>query len=368
MVMFSIFSRLYNVKYVLISVSLVTLYIWYYFQSTTTGISTNTDLATHHVTEPIRVHYFNKPKGINGSRFEICKHRCYLTHGMSSYRTSHVVIFHGPTLGSFVTSPPMKYPRQIWILHGKESPVNYVGSLKSWKRVFNWTMTYRRDSDIAALNGIFATESGYVDSVNRSSLFQSKMKNIAWFVSNCHTHGGREKYVDTLRDLMDVTVYGKCGKQKCPRSKDKKCMEILRGYFKFYLSFENSLCHDYITEKGFKVYRYNSYVIPVTRGLTGTQYQMYLPQSSYINTEDFRSVPKLVTRLLSIAENETLYNTYFEWENRYTADLYTPQDFCQLCERLHNEDRYRSLYDDISHWWTNEPYRNVCRSKHDVEL
>ncbi|XP_060081965.1 glycoprotein 3-alpha-L-fucosyltransferase A-like [Ylistrum balloti] len=316
--------------------------------------------------EIIRVHYFNKPKGVNGSRFKFCKHKCYLTHSKSSYETSHAVIFHGPSLASHLRSPPKKYLGQIWILHGKESLVNYAGSLKAWKNVFNWTMTHRRDSDIIALNGVFKTRSHGLHCRNKTGLYQLKTKNIAWFASNCQTHSGREFYVDQLRSLMNVAIYGKCGKEKCARFREKTCMDILRKNFKFYLSFENSFCLDYITEKSFKIYRHNSYVIPVTRGLLENQYTMYLPPKSYINTADFPSLKTLVDSLQTIAENETIFNSYFEWEKYYSSELYTPQDFCQLCGRLHNEDKYRRLYKDISAWLGREPYYNVCNNKSKV--
>ncbi|XP_033727912.1 glycoprotein 3-alpha-L-fucosyltransferase A-like [Pecten maximus] len=348
--------------YVSIAVITVILYTWFSSQSLPNMIIKHQDHPAKTTSEPIRVHYFNKPKGVNGSRFKFCKHKCYLTYGISSYETSHVVLFHGPTLGSYVTSPPTKYPGQIWILHGKESPVNYVGSLKTWRRVFNWTMTYRRDSDIIAVNGIFMPKTDNLQPRNKTGLFKSKIKSIAWFASNCHTNSKREHYVDTLRSLMDVTVYGKCGKEKCARTKDKTCMVILKNDYKFYLSFENSLCLDYITEKSFKVYRHNSYVIPVTMGLEKHQYAMYLPPKSFIDTADFPSVHSLVNKLQTITENKLIFDTYFEWENDYTSDIYTPQEFCQLCERLHNEDKYRKLYDNISAWWKREPYGNICRN------
>lgn len=50
---------------------------------------------------------------------------------------------------------------------------------------------------------------------------------------------------------VSVDVYGACGKLACLRS-DAKCFKLLSSDYKFYLSFENSNCDYYITEKLFE--------------------------------------------------------------------------------------------------------------------
>lgn len=50
---------------------------------------------------------------------------------------------------------------------------------------------------------------------------------------------------------QQIDIYGGCGQLKCPRFEANKCFEMLNRDYKFYLSFENSNCRDYITEKFF---------------------------------------------------------------------------------------------------------------------
>ena len=70
-------------------------------------------------------------------------------------------------------------------------------------------------------------------------------------------------------------------------------MNLLGDKYKFYLSFENALCKDYISEKFFKVLNQN--VIPVV--FNGANMSTVAPPHSYINVADFPTIEKLVAYL-----------------------------------------------------------------------
>ena len=83
---------------------------------------------------------------------------------------------------------------------------------------------------------------------------------MAWFVGNCDTKSKRELYVKELQKYIDVDIYGKCGSLKCPDNPkvydprmNKECYDMLEQNYKFYLSFENIFCKDYVTEKLFNI-------------------------------------------------------------------------------------------------------------------
>lgn len=80
------------------------------------------------------------------------------------------------------------------------------------------------------------------------NVVRGKSKPVIWFVSNCRAKSGRLEYVKELSRHIGVDIYGKCGAFSCSRGKD--CFrDIVEPDYFFYLSFENTLCDDYVTEK-----------------------------------------------------------------------------------------------------------------------
>ncbi len=76
-----------------------------------------------------------------------------------------------------------------------------------------------------------------------------------------------------MQKYIQVDIYGKCGQLRCPATKERnECKQILSKNYLFYLSFENSNCIDYITEKFFTIIRFN--IIPIVMG--GGEYDYYV--------------------------------------------------------------------------------------------
>ena len=72
---------------------------------------------------------------------------------------------------------------------------------------------------------------------------------VSWSVTNCKDQNGRLAYARKLSEYINVDIFGSCGPLKCSRKNASACYDILNKDYKFYLSFENSACMDYITEK-----------------------------------------------------------------------------------------------------------------------
>ena len=74
----------------------------------------------------------------------------------------------------------------------------------------------------------------------------------------------RDSFVADLSKYIDVDIFGSCGSRGCPGRRSNECYQYLERNYRFYLSFENSLCRDYVTEKAFHPLKYN--LIPITFG------------------------------------------------------------------------------------------------------
>ena len=140
---------------------------------------------------------------------------------------------------------------QLWIYYQLESPRNALPIPKGI--IVNWTATYKSDSTIQTPYG------KYVYQLNgntlNTSIFDEKLKLVAWFVSNCKATNSRLSYAHELNKYIDIDIYGKCGNLTCGRKTAESCNKMLKRKYKFYLAFENSNCKDYITEKFFNALR-----------------------------------------------------------------------------------------------------------------
>ena len=111
------------------------------------------------------------------------------------------------------------------------------------------TWTYRSDSDIWSPYGSYEelSQEEKINKTRNKDYTVEKSGLVAWFVSNCGAQP-RISFVHELKKYIKVDVFGRCSSQfgeKRECSHPSLCLKK----FKFYLSFENALCEDYITEK-----------------------------------------------------------------------------------------------------------------------
>lgn len=190
---------------------------------------------------------------------------------------------------------------------------------------------------------------------------------IAWFVSNCKTTSRREDYVQSLIETVPVDVFGRCGPYHCHPPQSPKCYQTIAREYRFYLSFENSICLDYLTEKIYNILNYD--IIPIVMG--GSNYTSFIPDGSFINALDFEDPSQLGQYLIYLAKNPKEYNRYFEWKKYYEPAPYVHYA-CAICEKLHQrQQKPDKLWNNLESWWFEEghctSYQSVLHSSPAVD-
>ena len=270
---------------------------------------------------------------------------------------------------------------QRYIFLTQEPPPSMPTFIASVGNYFNWTMTYKLNSDIQLLYGRIepgptapktTEETLYLIGKTRlpsaKNYAANKTSPVAWIVSHCYTYSSRETYANELSKYIPVDIYGKCGKSiNCNRNQitwfpDPECYDMMEAKYKFYLSFENSICSDYVTEKFFEILSHD--IIPVVYG--GANYSHIAPHHSYINALDFTSPEELAQYLKLLDSNDTLYNEYFWWKDHYRVEVGIDQmarhGFCDLCKKLHQDEgvvKYYSESELVSNWHLNTQCRQL---------
>lgn len=254
-----------------------------------------------------------------------------------------VIFYHLNT-----SCPKKRSKKQRYIFFSLESPYHTDFSLPNASNFFNWTMTYRRDSDVHfPYSLITKSKTNYV--LPSLEAIKKKTKLAAWFVSNCYSPGTkrRQDYVQELKKYIHVDIYGDCGSLTCPRG--HKCLEMLQDNYFFYLSFENNMCFDYVTEKLFKVLDYD--IIPVVMGYS--HYDTIAPPNSVINVDDFPTPKALGEFLERVSSDPGTYMKYLEWKKDYVVvdrEGSLRYSFCQLCDLLHR-NLSSSSYVSVKDWF-----------------
>ena len=266
--------------------------------------------------------------------------KCHYTPQPSKaqLRKSHAVLFHTRHMTK-EGGLPERDPSQKWIFYETEAPTNvwnYADVGWDYWDKFNITATFTQDADITITYHIMSCERrrGWRPSgINHAA---SKSGKVAWFVSHCNTSSRRETYVQELSKYIQVDIFGQCGNNTvCQGGRPTRCsIDLINSTYKFYLSFENAFCQEYVSEKLHDVVQAD--VIPVVLGQA--DYNNIMPKGTYINVKNFQSAKHLARFLKHIDQRDRVFNSYIETKRsydckvRYVAHNRFP---CKLCQYLH---------------------------------
>ena len=287
--------------------------------------------------------------GVGASPLSLCPEllgQCEFTSDLSRIKESDILLFH---MRDNLNLPPHHLPHQKWVFSVRESSLHTFANLQSLQGTFNMTMTYARSAHVPWCYGVCeALSPSSHPNYDKTFNYAAKKKHlVAWFVSNCRTPSKRETYAEALGKHIDVQTYGCGGKYKCSKGDKAICDRRLNDDYKFYLSFENSLCRDYVTEKLWRILQIN--VVPIVLGRSN--YSDILPPHSYIDVRDFASPRHLADYLNLLAANDTLYNEFFSWKSKYICERKPFNNGCNLCRHALAKRGQSEVVTDLEAEW-----------------
>lgn len=219
---------------------------------------------------------------------KFCPHyNCFLTDDVNFFQVE--TEFDAIVFGAEVTKltdnllPEQRLPYQKYVFVSTRSAQDSAVCTEKFNSYFNWTWTYRFDSDIRS--GLVVrdfnetvvapktevhwipTQRNYILPHDLSNIIKKKTKAAAWIVSDCSTRSYREKIALSLREelkkhFLTLDIYGKCGELQC--GSQETCDKLIEKDYYFYLAFEDSLCNDYVTKELLRALRHN--VVPIVYG------------------------------------------------------------------------------------------------------
>ncbi|OAD61948.1 Alpha-(1,3)-fucosyltransferase [Eufriesea mexicana] len=267
---------------------------------------------------------------------------CTVKHCVLSYRSKDLniadaVVFHLHLTQSMLELPTRTRWNQRWIFLTDESPLHTFlygnQELFKYNGLFNWSMTYRVNSDVPVPYGRTISKS-FINSpdinFSKDLIKNLKTKLITIMGSNCAGTNGRWNYVNELKLIFgnDLDIYGKC-------------------------------LNEYITEKVFW-HGYHKLAIPVIMGAPRKDCEKLLPPHSFLHVDDFANPTALANYIRYLNQHDDKYFEFHEWrkyykvinEHGYFGSI--SRHYCRICEALHYNFPVVKVYEDIESFWNKK--------------
>ncbi|XP_063544879.1 alpha-(1,3)-fucosyltransferase 4-like [Cydia strobilella] len=272
------------------------------------------------------------------------------------------------TQGCLLPDFTKRKPYQRWIFWTDESPINtFSAGIKglvtpSFSRLanaFNWSMSYRSDSDIPVPYGrtiplLYPKLNDITDEELKELVpyWEQKQKDVLAAIVMSHCVEFRMRFVMQLQRFINVDMFGKCAlvknhTNKCPGRYTRDC-PIISEYL-FYIVIENTKCRQYISEKVFH-HAYSKGAIPIIMGAPLIDCIKLLPPNSFMHMDNFASVKHLAKEIYAVSDNITKLLSYHAW--RINFETVEEHGFletrslalCRICEALNYNSNARKVY------------------------
>ncbi|XP_031316447.2 alpha-(1,3)-fucosyltransferase 4 [Camelus dromedarius] len=241
-------------------------------------------------------------------------------------------------------------PGQRWVWMNFESPSHSPGLRSLAGNLFNWTLSYRVDSDIFVPYGYLYPRTHPSDQPpGLVPPLAQKQGLVAWVVSNWDERQARVRYYRQLSQHVAVDVFGKDGPGQ-PVPEIGLLQTVAR--YKFYLAFENSQHLDYITEKLWR----NAFLagaVPVVLGPDRANYERFVPRGAFIHVDDFPSASSLAAYLQFLDRNPSAYRRYFSWRRSHAVHItsFWDEPWCRACQAVQTAGDQPKSIRNLAGWF-----------------
>uniref|UniRef100_A0A0K0EE66 Fucosyltransferase n=2 Tax=Strongyloides stercoralis TaxID=6248 RepID=A0A0K0EE66_STRER len=292
------------------------------------------------------IEMFNKCEPIN----------CEFTRDKRLFSKSDAVVFHFADILEN-DLPTRSFPSQKFIYFSLEAPFSTVDRNPP-KNYFNWLMSYNNKSDVIFQYGSKwiksnGTQKRYNYSYDKIIL-KKLNKGIVGYISNCFSNSAREIFIKKLEKYIQVNVYGRClinpiTNITCNVS-DYKCEKNLIDSYYFFFALENAICNNYITEKYWKRFYFDSIPIVMKRKIYT---DVGIPNSSFIAIDDFKSGKEMANYLNYLIKNPIEYLKYFDYRKENITVIPNSEydlinGICDLCAKLRQNKEDKKIIKDIN--------------------
>ena len=264
--------------------------------------------------------------------------QCIGTTSRNEYYSADAVTFYAHDIPP-VPDLSLRPRSQVWVYVNDRLQHGILGRNEGYRNLFNWTMTPITGSDVflgygKSLRGKF--KHGF--DPNRNYL-SGRSKILAVITGSCNPW--RSEFVTDLSMYIETDVYEKFGRRDEVCKEDESYCHPLKR-FQFFLTFQDSGCFDYPTDK-LLFDGLTRGVVPVVLG--GANHSAFAPPHSFIDASQFKSARELAHFLRVVGSDAAKYNAYFRWYSVY--NILPAYRVCPLCVALHNPNIKPKWYEYI---------------------
>ncbi|KRF84036.1 alpha-(1,3)-fucosyltransferase C [Drosophila virilis] len=237
----------------------------------------------------------------------------------------------------FAAKKPLSLAKNPLSLHGES--------------IFNYSMTYRPDSNLFWTDYYFSTLQHMDVRVHKFTTpdkhalkelsahlrfkLQLKQRLVVYMMYPVNNSTVQQSlYLQQLRKHIDLSVIETC-------HEPNECIP-----YRFMLIFEPSRCPEYVHPQFYMALA--NFVVPVLIG--GGNLSELVPPGSYISADNFLSPFELSEHLMLLSSRPELYAQFFWWHSKYQIHK-IKLPYCALCHQLRQEQRQRPPFEFLQ-WWT----------------